>query len=84
MDDLTVIIKMINAMINLVATTRTTRATSSMRRRMIASVITSRKRAMRPCTMTSPLHQARTLCPEKGVTLVQDLLLALVPALALA
>ncbi len=32
--------------------------------------------------MTSPLHQAWTPYPEKGVPLVQDLVLALVPARA--
>jgi hypothetical protein len=34
--------------------------------------------------MTNPLCQARTPYPEKGVTLIQDLLLALIPVLALA
>jgi hypothetical protein len=34
--------------------------------------------------MTSLFHQAWATCPEKGVTLAQDLLRALVPNLALA
>ncbi len=34
--------------------------------------------------MTSPLHQVQTPRPEKGVGLVQDLLLALAPVLAQA
>jgi hypothetical protein len=51
----TIVIKTINTTIILVAIARTIRATSPMRRRMIASAITSRKRATRPCTMTSPL-----------------------------
>ncbi len=54
--DLTIIIKTIDAMIDLVAMIRTRRAASPTKRRMIASVITSRKRATRPCSMTSPLH----------------------------
>jgi hypothetical protein len=83
-NNLTIVIKTINATIILVMTTRTTRATSPMRRMMIASAITTRKRATRPCTMTSPLHQARTPSPKKGIALVQDLLLTLVPILALA
>jgi hypothetical protein len=55
-----------------------------MTRRMISSAITSRKRATRPCTMTSPLHQAWAICPEEGVNLVPDHLPALVLALHLA
>ncbi len=55
-----------------------------MTRRMIASAITSRKRATRPCIMTSPLRQARAICSEEGVVLVQDLLCVLVLSLALA
>ncbi len=55
--------------------TRTQGTASPTTRRMIASVITSRKRATRPCTMTSPLHQVPAVCPEKGVNL--DLLCAL-------
>jgi hypothetical protein len=54
-----------------------------MKRRMIAGPITSRKRAMRPCIMTSPLCQAPALCPEEGVDLVPDHLCALGFALAL-
>jgi hypothetical protein len=34
--------------------------------------------------MNSPLCQAWTTCPKKGVPLAQDLLCALVPNLALA
>jgi hypothetical protein len=49
---------------------------------MIASVITSRKRVMRPCTMTSP--QAPALCPKEGVDLVPDHLCALILVLGLA
>ncbi len=71
-------------MITLIVKTRTTRTKRPMRRRMIAITIMSRKRVTRPCTTTSPLHQAWTLCQKKGVALVQDLLLALVPVLALA
>jgi hypothetical protein len=51
---------------------------------MISSAITSRKRTTRPCIMTSPLHQAQAICPEKGVVLAQDLLCALILGLALA
>jgi hypothetical protein len=53
---------------------------------MIASAITSRKRVMRPCTMTSPLCQARAIHLETEVVLAQDLLPALVfgPGLAQA
>jgi hypothetical protein len=53
--NLTIAIKTIHATIVLNATTRTQRAASSTKRRMIASTITSRKGAMRPCIMTSPL-----------------------------
>ncbi len=53
-DDMTVAIEMINTTITLVAKTRTTRK-SLMRRRMIASAFTSRKRVRRPCTTFSPL-----------------------------
>jgi hypothetical protein len=52
----TILIKMIDATIVLVATVRTLSATSPTKRRMIAIAITSRKRATRPYTMTSPLH----------------------------
>ncbi len=62
--------------------TRTRGTASPTTRRMIASAITSRKRVMRPCTMTSPLHWAPAICPEKGVDL--DLLCALALVLALA
>ncbi len=82
-DDPIIIIKIIDTTITLITKTRTTRATSPMRRRMIASMITSRKRVTRPCTMTSPLNWAWTPHPEKRVALVQDLLLAFVPVLAL-
>jgi hypothetical protein len=60
-------------------TTRTRKAASPTKRRMIASAITSRKRATRPC----PLCQAWAIFPEEGVVLVQDLLCALVLGLAL-
>jgi hypothetical protein len=52
---LTIGIKMINTTIALVTTVRPQRAASPTKRRMITSAITSRKRAMRPCKMTSPL-----------------------------
>jgi hypothetical protein len=55
-----------------------------MTRRMIASAITPRKRATRPCIMTRPLCWARAIRPEEGVVLVQDLLPALILGLALA
>jgi hypothetical protein len=82
--DLTIVIETINAMIMVNATTRMQRATSPMTRRMIAIVITPRKRVTRPCIMTSPLHQAPEICPEEEVNLVQDFLCTLVLALALA
>ena len=75
---------MINAMIVLVKMIRTLKTASPTKRRMIASAITSRKQAMRPCAMTSPLCQAQATCPEKGVALAQDLFCTLVPSLALA
>ncbi len=53
--NLNIVIKTINALIMGNGTTRTQGTTSPTTRRMIASAITSRKRAMRPCTMTSPL-----------------------------
>jgi hypothetical protein len=53
-----------------------------MTRRMIASVVTSRKRVTRPCTMTSP--QAPAICPKERVNLVSDHLHALVLVLGLA
>jgi hypothetical protein len=80
----TIVIKTIDATIVLDTTTRTQRAISPTTRRMITSAITSRKKATRPCIMTSPLCQARAACLEKGVVLVQDLLHALVLGLALA
>jgi hypothetical protein len=51
---------------------------------MIASAITSRKRVMRPCIITSPLCRALATRPEEGVNLAQDLLCALVLSLGLA
>jgi hypothetical protein len=81
-DDLTIIIKMIGAMIALDAATRTWGATSPMTRRMIASAISSRKRVTRPCTMTSP--QAPAICLKEGVDLVPDHLCTLVLVLNLA
>jgi hypothetical protein len=51
----TIIIKTIDTTIALDAMTRTQRAPSPTTRRMIASAITPRKRAARPCITTSPL-----------------------------
>jgi hypothetical protein len=82
--NLIIFIKMINAMIVVDATTRTQGTTSPTTRRMIASAITSRKRATRPCIMTSPLRWAPAIHPEEGADLVPDLLRALVLVLALA
>ncbi len=82
--DPTIIIKMIDTTIALDATARNQRAPSPMTRRMIASAITSRKRATRPCIMTSPLCQALAICLEDGVDLVPDLLCVLALGLALA
>ncbi len=82
--DLIIVIKTIDATIVLNATTRTQRATCHMKRRMIASAITSRKRVTRPCIMTGPLHQAPAIPLEEGVDLVQDPLCALVLVLGLA
>jgi hypothetical protein len=82
--DLTIVIKTINAMIALDVMTRTQKAPSPTTRRMIASVITPRKRARRPCIMTSPLKRAPAIHPKKEVNLVQDLLRALDLGLALA
>jgi hypothetical protein len=79
----TIVIETINATIALDATTRTQRAPSPMMRRMIASAITLRKRATRPCIITSPLCQAWAICPEEGVVLVQDLLTLLFLVLVL-
>jgi hypothetical protein len=81
--NLTIIIKTIDAMIVVNTMTRMQGTTSPTTRRMIASVITSRKRATRPCTMTSPLCQAPAICPEEGVDLIPDLLRALALVLAL-
>jgi hypothetical protein len=83
-DDRTILIKMISVAIALEVTTRTQKAPSPMTRRMIASAITPRKGATRPCTMTSPPSQALAIHPEKEVDLVQDLLCALDLGLALA
>jgi hypothetical protein len=82
--DLTIVIETINIMIMVDAMTRTQRATSPTTRRMIASKITLRKRATRPCIMTSPLCPAPAICLEEGVNLIQDLVHALVLGIALA
>jgi hypothetical protein len=82
--DLIIVIKMIDAMIVVDAMTRKQGTTSNTIRRMIASAITSRKRATRPCTMTSPLRRVLAIHPEEGVNLVPDLLCALALVLALA
>jgi hypothetical protein len=82
--NLTIIIETINAMIMVNAKTRTQGTTSPTTRRMISSAITSRKRATRPCTMTSPLCQVPAICPQEGVDLIPDLLRALILVLALA
>jgi hypothetical protein len=76
--DLIILIKMIDAMIVVNVTTRTQGTISPTTRRMIASAIPSRKRATRPCTMTSPLRRAPEIRLEEGVDLVPDLLCALV------
>jgi hypothetical protein len=82
--NLTIIIKMIHAMIVVNATTSTQRATSPTTRRMIASVITPKKRVTRPCTMTGPLCHAPAIHPKEGVNRVQDLLRALILLLGVA
>jgi hypothetical protein len=82
--DLTIVIKMIDAMITLDVMIKTRKAPSPMTRRMLASMITPKKRATRPCIMTSSLSQAPAICPEKEVDLVQDLLCTLNLSLALA
>jgi hypothetical protein len=82
--NLTTVIKTTNAMIALDVTTRTQKVPSPTTRRMIASAITRRKRATRPCIMTSPLSQAPAICSEKEVDLVQDFLRTLNFGLALA
>ncbi len=76
-DNPTIVIKMIDATIVLVAMTRSLRTASPTRRRMIASVISPRKRVTRPCTTTSPLCWAQTPYPKKGVALAQDFFRAL-------
>jgi hypothetical protein len=81
--DMIIVIKTINAMIVLAMTTRTQRAGSPTKRRMIISAITSRKRVVRPCIMTSPLCQARAIRPEEVAVLSQDLFPVLVLGLAL-
>jgi hypothetical protein len=53
--DLIIIIKSIDTMIVVNAARRTQGTKSPTTRRMIAGAITSRKKATRPCTMTSPL-----------------------------
>ncbi len=73
--DLIIVIETINAMIVVDAMTRTWRTASPTTRRMIASVITSRKRVTRPCTMTSPLCRAPAVRPEKGSILISFALL---------
>jgi hypothetical protein len=82
--DLIILIKTINAMIVVNATTKTQGTASPTTRRMIASANTSRQRVTRPCTMTSPLCQAPAICLEKGVNLNFLRALALVLALAQA
>ncbi len=75
--DLIFVIKTINPMVGVDADTRTQGTTSHTTRRMIASAITSRKRATRPCTMASPLCQAPAICPEKELILISFALLLL-------
>ena len=75
---------MINAVIVVDVMTRTRGTASPTTRRMITSAITSRKKVTRPCTMTSPLRRAPTVCPEKGVNLDLPHALDLVLALAQA
>jgi hypothetical protein len=70
---------MINATIILVAMIRTLRAAIPMKRMMIASAITSRKRVTRQSTMTSAFCRAQATHPENGVALAQDLHCALIP-----
>jgi hypothetical protein len=82
--NLTTVIETTDATIAFEAMTRTQKFPSPTTRRMIASVITQRKRATRPCIMNSPLSQAPAIRPEKEVDLVQDLLCALNLGLALA
>jgi hypothetical protein len=80
--DQIIVIKTIDAMIVVDAKTRTQGTASPATRRMITSVITSRKRVTRPCTMTSPLCQAPAVHPEKGVDLNLPCALDLVLAFA--
>jgi hypothetical protein len=80
----TIVIKTINTTIALDATTRTGGAISPTTRRMIAGKITSRKRATRPCIMTSPLCQAPAIQLEEGVDHIPDHLQALGLALTQA
>jgi hypothetical protein len=61
----TIVIKTIGIAIALKVTTRTQKAPSPTTRRMIASAITPRKGATRPCIMTSPPGQAPAIHPEK-------------------
>jgi hypothetical protein len=82
--NLTIIIGTTDATIALDVITRTQKAPKSTTRRMIASVISPRKRATRPCIMTSPLSWALAIHPERKIELVQDLLHALNLSLALA
>ncbi len=81
--NLTIVIEAIDATIALNLTTRTQKAPSPMTRRMIASKITPRKGATRPCVMTSPPSQVLAFQPEKVVNLVQDLLCLLILVLLL-
>jgi hypothetical protein len=61
---------MIDAMIMVNDMIRMQKATSPTTRRMIASAINPRKRAMRPCIMTSPHCRVPEIRPEKEVDLV--------------
>jgi hypothetical protein len=83
-DNPAIVIKTMGVVIALKVTTRTQKAPSPTTRRMIASAITPRKGATRPCIMTNPPSQVPAIHPEKEVNLVQDLLCALDLGLALA
>jgi hypothetical protein len=83
-DNPTIVIKTIGIAVALEVMSRTQKAPCPTTRRMIASTITPRKGAMRPCIMTSPPSQVPEIHPEKEVDLVQDLLCALDLGLALA
>jgi hypothetical protein len=72
-----IVIKMINAMIVVNTTTWTQGKISPTTRRMIAIAITSRKRVTRPCTMTSPLCQARQFGQKKELISISFALLLL-------